>query len=182
MQIEELKKNMSVLDQVLAKTSTEIEINREPSETAQTKILKKYGRAAIQCLIISAAFCCLWMGNVEPVKLPNMLKGFIVILCGMAGAWYILLFTMLKKIKLASLTPREVISKTTLIKIMTLSGEIFLDIALTVFFTLFLSEMFGSNQLAFWLTISLLAIVLTFSVIYFWPKYIRLFNDLNSIK
>ena len=42
MKLDELKKNMSTLDQVLAKTNSDIKINVSASETAQAKILKKF--------------------------------------------------------------------------------------------------------------------------------------------
>ena len=41
MQLNELKKSMSTLEQVLAKTNSDIEINVSTSQTAKTKILKK---------------------------------------------------------------------------------------------------------------------------------------------
>lgn len=182
MKFEELKANMSVLEQVLAKTAATVEIDTKVSETAQTKILKKYRRALLQCLILAIVFGCLWIGNVNPVKLPNMLKAFITILCGMAAIWYGVLYNMMKSIRISTMTPSEIISRTTRMKLLTLTGEICLDMALTVFFTLFLSEMLTTNTLAFWLTIVLLVIVLVFSILYFWPRYVRLFSELTSIK
>lgn len=41
MQLNELKKSMSTLEQVLAKTNSDIKIDVSTSQTAKTKILKK---------------------------------------------------------------------------------------------------------------------------------------------
>lgn len=182
MRLEELKQNMSILDQVLSKTSVEVKINVDISETAQDRILKKYRQAVKNCLILTFVFICLWIGNVSSEKLPNMYKAFIVIINGVAAVWYMFLYQRLKNVKITDLSPRDLFSQTTKIKILTLSGEVIFGIALTVFFTLLLSDMFVMNQLVFWLIIGFLAISLLISATYIWPRYVALFRDLNSIK
>lgn len=182
MQLEELKKNMSVLDLVLAKTSSDIKVNIAASETAQHKILKKYRQAFMSNLVLAVVFSCLWIGNVDPVKLLNMYKAYIAVMCAAASAWYLFLFMRLRKVEISLLTPKSLFSETTKIKILTLSGEVFFGLLLTVFFTLFLSEMFVTNQLVFVLIVGLLSVSLVWSVVYVWPRYIKLFRDLNSIQ
>lgn len=182
MQLEDFKKNMSVLDQVLARTSADIKINVLASETAQSKILRRYRQAFTNCAIVAVVFCCLWIGNVNPDKLPNLYKGYITVLCALASVWYVFLFVRLKKVNIAQCSPSTLFSSTTIIKLLTLSGEIFFGMALAVFFTLLLSEMVVISQLAFWLIIGLLGISITWSAIYIWPRYIKLFNELNTIK
>lgn len=182
MKIEEIKKNLSVLDQVLSKSSVDIEINITQSQTAQSKILKKYRQFFTQSLILAIVFGCLWIGNVSSDKLPNLYKAFISIMSLLAGGWYMFLFFKLKNINISQLSPTRLFSETTTIKILTLTGEIFFGILLAVFFTLFLSEMSVSSPITFWLTIGTLIISLAISFIFILPKYLRLFHDLNSIK
>ncbi len=182
MQLVELKKNMSVLDQVLAKTSTNIEINVTASNTARERILKKYRQSCTNCLIITAVFICLLIGNVSATELPNMYKAYIAIMCAMASVWYIFLFFRLKNINISELVPRELFAATTKIKMLTLSGEIFFGIALAVFFTLLLSDMLEKSPIVFVLIVATLAFGLIRSAVYFWPRYIKLFRDLSSIK
>ena len=182
MQLDELKRNMSVLEQVLAKASADIEINLSASEPAQKKILRKYRKSFTNSLILAAVFSCLLMGNVSPEKLPNFYKLFIVILSLLAAGWYIFLFMRLKKINIARLSPTKLFSEMTTIKILTLSGEVLFGLVLTVFFTLLLSYMLDNNTLAFRLTVGFLIFALAGSVLYAWPRYIKLFGDLTTIK
>lgn len=182
MGLDDLKKNMSTLEQILAMTETDIKINVSVSETAKTKILKKFRQVATQCAIIAFVFTCLWIGNVTPDKLPNVYKAFISIMCAAASLWYIFLSSKLKKIDVASLTPAKLFSATKTIKILILSGEIVSLIALTVFFTMLLSKMVTLNLLAFYFIIATLCIGLALSLTYYLPQYLKLFRDLNSIK
>ncbi len=182
MQLEELKQNITGLDQLLAKTGSAVEVNVTASETAQGKILKNYRQSFINCLILTVVFTCLWMGNVSSLKLPNMYKAFIVIQSLLGAAWYMYLYFRLRKVDISRLTPGRLFSETTKIKLLTLSGEVFFGILLTVFFTLLLSFLMGSNPLAFWLIIATIAIALVIGVIYTWPRYMKLFRDLNSIR
>lgn len=182
MQLDELKRNMSVLEQVLARTSANIEINISASESAQSKILQKYRQSFTNSLILAAVFSCLLVGNVSPEKLPNFYKIFIVILSLLAAGWYIFLFMRLKKINIAGLPPTKLFSEMTTIKILTLSGEVFFGLALAVFFTLLLSYMLDSNPFVFGLTVGFLIVVLAGSILYAWPRYIKLFGDLTTIK
>lgn len=182
MELIELKKQMSVLEQVLSKTSAKIEVDVKTSSTAQVKILKKYRQAILNCAILAIVFACLWIGNVSPDKLPNFYKAFIVILCSGAAMWYTFLYQKLKNVKVAALSPARLISATTNIRILTLTGEIVSGIALAVFFTMLLTDMIVMSKLAFYLIIATLCGGLSYSALYFWPKYIKLFRDLNSIK
>ena len=74
MQLDELKKSMSTLEQVLAKTNTDIKINVSASETAQTKILKKIRQGFVSCIILAIVFTAMALGNIEPQSFPNYLK------------------------------------------------------------------------------------------------------------
>lgn len=182
MQLNELKTNMSVLNQVLAHTSNNIRIDRKVSQSAHTKLLIKFRQTFISCLITGCVFLCMWLGNVDPEKLPNIYKAYVSIMCLAASGWYHFLYRRLKGINIAVMTPARFICETSKIKLLTLTGEIFFGLALTVFFTLLLSFFLNYNLLAFRMTVGLLTISIIAAVIYTWPRYIKLFNDLNSIK
>lgn len=182
MQLTELKQNMSILDRMLAKTSADITVDVTASETAQSKLLKKFRQGIINNAVIAAVFASLWIGDVTPDKLPNLFKGFVSILTAIAAVWYLILFTRLKKIDIARLSPSKLLSATTTIKLLTLSGEVAFGIALAVFFTMLLTEMLATNLLAFWLIIATLVIALVWGIVYTVPRYVKLFGDLNSLR
>ena len=74
MQLNELKKSMSTLEQVLAKTNSDIKINVSTSQTAKTKILKKIRQGFVSCIILAIVFTAMALGNIEPKSFPNYLK------------------------------------------------------------------------------------------------------------
>ena len=63
MQLDEFKKSMSLLDQVLSQTSADIRINVSASQNAQTKILKKYRQAFTSCAVLAVVFVILWIAT-----------------------------------------------------------------------------------------------------------------------
>ena len=182
MQRDELKSNMSVLNRVLTHTSIDIQIDKKISESAQSKLIRKFRQAATSSFIIACVFFCMWVGNVNTVKLPIIYKAYISIMCLTSSAWYLYIYRRLRRVNVAGMTPATFICETSKIKLLTLTGEIVFGLALTVFFTLLISFFLNYNILAFRLTVGLLTIVLVFSFIYTWPRYVKLFNDLNSIK
>ena len=181
MQIEELKKNMSLLEHVLAKTDTKIKINVAASETAQKKILKRYRQGIISCTVLAVVFIIAWMGKGIFQSFQPYQRGFLAIYLTMAAVWYIFLYIKLKKINVAQLTPSRLFLKTTRLKIYTFSGEAVSVIGLAVFFTLFLSDLITVSPLAFWLCVITLAVGFIRSAVYFLPKYIELYNNLNTV-
>ena len=76
----------------------------------------------------------------------------------------------------------QIVLRNNIHQIYALSGEVVSGIALAVFFTLFLSNLNTISSLAFYLCITTLVLALILSLCYFWPKYIKLFRDLNAIK
>jgi hypothetical protein len=182
MQLDEFKKSMSLLDQVLSQTSADIRINVSASQNAQTKILKKYRQAFTSCAVLAVVFVLLWIGDVNPQALPTYIKAFLVTYLSLASAWYVFLYLKLKKVNISLLTPARLFSETTTVKLLTLYGEITLGVAAAVFFTLFLQNMLVSNLLAFWLCVVTLIASLVLSICFMWPRYIKLFRDLNTIK
>ena len=182
MQLDDLKKSMSTLDQVLAKTNTDITINVSASETAKSKILKKFRQVFTSCLIIAFVFIAMALGNQYSLSFPNYLKIGMAVYLFVAAVWYIFLFRYLKNIDIATLPPAQLFSKTTTLKLMVISSEAFFGICLAVFFTLLFQTAWVNNPIGFWA----MAVTITFAIIYgivhLWPQYIKLFRDLNSIK
>lgn len=182
MQLDELKKNMSTLEQILAMTNSDITIDVSASENAQTKILKKYRQMFTATAVLAIVFTLSWIGNMNPPTFPVHIRAFLVIYLGIASLWYVYMYFRIKKINVSRLTPAKLFSETTSIKIYALSGEVVSGIALAVFFTLFLSNLNTISSLAFYLCITTLVLALILSLCYFWPKYFKLFRDLNAIK
>lgn len=181
MQIEDLKKNMSLLEHVLAKTDTDIRINVAASETAQKKILKRYRQGFISCGILSVVFILSWVGKGIFQSFQPYQRGFLSVYLTMGAVWYIFLYITLKRINVSQLTPSSLFIKTTRLKIYTFSGEAISVIGLAVFFTLFLSDLITVSPLAFWLCVITLAVGFIRSAVYFLPKYIELYNRLNTV-
>lgn len=182
MQLDELKKSMSLLDQLLSKTNTDIKINVAASETAQNKILKKYRKGFTSTAILAVVFTAMWIGDVNSVAFPDYLCAYLIIYLSVATLWYIFLYVRFKRVNVAQLAPRIVFAESTRIKIYTISGEAVSVICLAVFFTLFLPDLMAVNPFAFWLCVATLVCGLISTGIYFLPRYIRLFNELNTIK
>ncbi len=182
MQLDELKKNMSTLDQILAKTQTEIKIDVKSSQTAQGKLLKHYRNSILANSILAIVFACQLPNPEFTTHLPKFYVAFIALIGAAATLWYIFLYMKLDKIKISQLSPTKLFSKTTKLKILTISGQMVSVVVLAVFFTLLLSHMLITNPLAFRLIIATLAFGLIWGAIYTWPRYIKLFRDLNSIK
>lgn len=182
MQLDELKKSMSTLDRVLEKTSTDISINVTASETAQAKILKKYRQSFLSTAILAIVFTLTGFGNADTSSFPTTLRVFLVVYLAVASIWYVFMYFKLKKINIAALAPARLFAATTTIRLLTLTGEIVLGIGLAVFFALFLSNLLNVNPFAFWACIATIAGAGVWGVAYMWPKYIRLFHDLNTIK
>ena len=181
MQIEELKKNMSLLEHVLAKTDTDIKINVKASETAQKKILKRYRHGFISCAVLAVVFIISCFGKSVFQSFQPYQRGFLAIYLTMGALWYMFLYIALKRINVSQLKPSSLFIKTTRLKIYTFSGEALSVIGLAVFFTLFLSDLITVSPLAFWLCVITLAVGFIRSVVYFLPKYIELYNRLNTV-
>lgn len=182
MELDELKKSMSTLEQVLARTNTDIKINVSASETAQTKILKKFRQGSIYCLIFAAVFTAAAIGGINPLSFPLGLKIYVVVYLLLAAIWYVFMYRKLRRINIASLSPAKLFSKTANIKILMLSGEIFFGIGMVILFTLLFPSAWTFNRVGFWAILVGLVAAIIFSVVHYWPQYIKLFRDLNSIK
>lgn len=182
MQLDELKKSMSTLEQVLAKTDTEIKINISASETAQTKILKKFRQGFIGCLILAAVFAAAAIGGINPHSFPVTLKIYLVVYLLFGTIWYIFMYIKLRNINIAALPPAELFSRTATLRLLVLSGEIVFGIGIVILLTLLLPNAWAYNRTSFWAMAAGLVAAVIFSVVHYWPQYIRLFRELDSIK
>ena len=100
----------------------------------------------------------------------------------LAGSWYIFLYLKLRRIDVATVAPAQLFSETANFKMLMLSGEIFFGIGIVILFTLLFPNAWAFNRVGFWAMIATLAAAITFSAVHYWPQYIKLFRDLNSIK
>ena len=190
MQLDELKKSMSTLEQVLAKTNTDIKINVSASktinvstsETAKSKILKKFRKAYTSLLLVAIIFVAAAIYNINPISFPLYLKIYLSSFLAIGAIWYIYLYRKLKSINIAVLSPKQLFSKTATIKLLTLSGEIFIGMCLVFFFALLLPSVWTFHRIGFWIMTIGLILGIVYSIFHYWPQYINLFRDFNSIK
>lgn len=181
MQLDELKRKMSALDQILGSSKIDIKINVKASTNAQDKILRKYFQAFTSSAILAAVFAVLLIAGVNADTFPLHMQTFLVIYLGVAALWYAFLYFRLRSISVPTLLPAQLFKKVAMLKILTLSGEIVLGIGLAVFFTLLISERIISGTVVLALFFATLAFALAFGVLFLWPEYIRLFRSLTSV-
>lgn len=182
MELNELKKSMSTLEQVLAKTDADISINVSASETAKSKILRKLRQGVVVNLVLAVVFTAAAIGNINPLSCPLYLKVYLASFLAMAAVWYAFIYRKLNRIDVTALPPAKLFAQTASLKLMVISGEIFFGICLVVLFTLLFQNAWMYNRFGFWAMAIGLSVVLIISVVYYLPKYIRLFRELNSIK
>lgn len=182
MQLDELKKSMSTLEQVLAKTNSDIKIDVSTSQTAKTKILRKFRQGFVSCIILAIVFAAMALGDIASQSFPNYLKIGMAVCLAVGAIWYIFIYSRLNRIDVAALPPADLFSKTAYIKLMMISGEIFFIVCLVVFFTLLFQSFWNYNQRGFWAMVATLLFAVIYGIVHVWPQYIRLFRDLSSIK
>lgn len=182
MQLNELKKSMSTLEQVLAKTNSDIRIDVSASKTAQAKILKKFRQGFICCLILAMVFAAGAIGGINLQSFPLGLKIYLVIYLMLGAVWYGYMYRKLRGINIAALPPAKLFSKTANIKMLMLSGEIFFGIGIVILFTILFPTAWAFNRIGFWAMIITLVGAIIYSIVDYWPQYIKLFRDLNSIR
>ena len=182
MELSDLKKNMNVLEQVLAKSNEEFKIDISASETAQSKLVKVYKQNIRNCLFASIIPVVLLLSGSNPGNFPLYLKIFLLVYLLLGAGWYAFLWTTNKKINIITLTPISLLTATSKLKLYTLAGEIFFIVGLTVFFSLFLSNLWEFSPLSFGLVIGTLLFGITFTLTFYVPKLRKIFNELESIK
>ena len=182
MELSNLKKNMSVLEQVLAKSNEEITIDLSASETAQSKLAKVFQQNLRNCLLVSIIPVVLLVSGSNTSIFPLNLKIFLLVYLLLAASWYVFLWNKTEKINIISLTPVSLLTATSKLKLYTLAGEIFFIVGLTVFFSLFLSNLWDFSLLSLGLVIGTLLFGITFTLTYYVPKLRKIFNEMEAIK
>ena len=182
MELSDLKKDMSVLEQILAKSNEEFMIDVSASETAQSKLEKVYKQNVRNCLLASIIPVILLLSGSNTESIPQYMKIYLLVYLFLGAAWYAFLWVTVKKINIISLTPISLINATSKLKLFTLAGEIFFIVGLTVFFSLFLSNLWNFSPLCFGLVIGTLLFGITFTLTFYVPKIRKIFKELESIK
>ena len=94
----------------------------------------------------------------------------------------VFLYRRLKSIDIAALAPAKLISITSTLKLLALSGEVFFGIGIAVLFALLIPDIWAFNRIGFWAVIVALVFAIIYSIVHLWPQYIKLFRDLNTLK
>lgn len=182
MQLDEFKKSMTVLDQVLAKTGSKIEIDVKTSHKAKSWLLRLYLADAIICLIVGLVFLSHITFDIYAPLLPGYIRIYVAVFSITAALWYGFLYLKLRSMDVATLTPSEVISRTNRVKFLTLTGEIVFAIAIAVLFTMLFPFLLRHDVFAFRQMIVFLCIAFGWFLLSLLPKIIRSFRELNAIK
>lgn len=182
MQLNELKKSMSTLEQALAKTNNEITIDTSASATARARLLKKFRKGFICCLVLAVVFAATAIGDTNPVSIPLHIKIYLSSFLALGAIWYISLYRKLTGIQISDIAPSQLLAETSTIKLLTISGEIFFGGCLIVLFALLLPHEWIYSPIGFWATVIVLMIGVLLGFIHYIPQYRKLFRDLNSIK
>lgn len=182
MQLDELKKNMTFLEQVLARTGSEIRIDVEASRSAQAKILKKYRQAFMSAAILAAVFGLLWAGGIDSMKLSAGIRAYLEVYLVIASVWYAFLYWRLRGVSIATLKPADLYARVSRIRILTVTGEVVLGIGVAVFLTLIVYCRVISGAVVLCMFFGTIAVAVALAVFYFWPEYARLFRALTSIR
>ncbi len=183
MNLDELKKSMSTLDDVLAqKSGQSIDFNTETCNTAQKIIMKQFRSGALSCIILAIVFLIAWNTGLGNDAFPLAYKLYLGIFLAVAAVWYGFLYFKTKKINIAIATPMQTMKQVASLRFYTLTGEIVLGMAIAVFFTLFLSNLWVVGQYRFWIVLAATVIFLVLLVTVFLPKTIRNFKNLTAME
>ncbi len=181
MNLDELKKSMSTLDDVLAqKSNNPINLNSEICNSAQIRIAKQYRRNILNCSVLAAVFITMWISGTGESSFPVGIKGFLGIYMAVAAVVYLFLYRFIKKIQPATSTPMQMMKQVASLRLYTLVAEIFFAIILAVFFTIFLSNLWALGTYTFWLVAVALLVNIIIAVIML-PKKIRDFRELTAM-
>jgi len=183
MNLDELKKSMSTLDDVLAeKSSEEINFNIATCDTAQKRIMKKFRQGATSCAIIGVVFLIAWNAGLGNDAFPLAYKLFLGAFLVISAIWYTFLYFKIKKINIVVSTPMQTMKQVASLRLYALTGEIVLGMVVVVFFTLFLSNLWVVGQYRFWIVITAIVVFIVLWVTVYLPRTIRDFKNLTATK
>lgn len=181
MNLDELKKSMSTLDDVLAQKGNEpIMLNTGKCNAAQGRIAKQYRKSTRMCAVLAIVFITMWLAGINDTSFPSVLKGFLGIYMALAAVWFSFLYFKTKKINVATDTPIRIMGQVASLRLYALTGEIILGVILAVFFTIFLSNLWVVGQYKFWIVCGALLICLLIGAVLL-PGKIRDFRNLTSV-
>jgi len=181
MNLDEFKKSMSTLDDVLAQKSGDtITLSTSTCDTAQKRIMKKFRQGASSCAIIAVVFLIAWNAGLGNDAFPLAYKLYLGAFLAVAAVWYTFLYFKTKKINIAVSTPMQTMKQVASLRFYALTGEIVLGMAMVVFFTLFLSNLWVVGQYRFWIVITATVVFLILLVTVFLPRTIRDFKNLTA--
>ena len=181
MNLDELKKSMSTLDDVLAQKSNEpINFSTTTCDSAQSRVAKLYRNGILNCSVLAVVFIILWISGTDQSSFPLAMKGFLGIYMAAAAIVYMLLYRAINKIKPATSTPMQMMKQVASLRLYTLVAEIFFAIVLAVFFTIFLSNLWTLGSYTFWLVAGALLVSLIIAFIML-PRKIRDFRELTAV-
>lgn len=181
MNLEELKKSMSTLDDVLAqKGGDAINFNASICHSAQARVARQYRRNILMCSVLAAVFTVLWLSRTDNAAFPVAMKGFLGIYMAVAAMLYAVLYCLIKKIRITSDTPMAVMQQVSSLRLYTLTVEIVLAIVLVVFFTIFLGNLWTLSAYRFWLVAGAIFACVIIGAIML-PGKIKDFRELTAI-
>ncbi len=183
MELNELKKSMSTLDDLLATKSVNfINFNVATCDNAQKRIMKMYRKGAFSCIIIAIVFLIAWNAGLGNDAFPLSYKLFLEIFLAIGAIWYSLLYYKTKKINIAVSKPMQTLKQVSALRLYALTGEIVLGMAMVVFFTLFMSNLWIVGKYRFWIVTAAIVVFIVLLVTVYIPKTIRDFKNLTAIK
>lgn len=183
MELDDLKKSMATLDDLLAEKSGDtIKFNTTTCNTAQKRIMKQYRKGSISCVILAVVFLIAWNVGLGHDAFPLAYKFFLEIFLTVSAFWYAYLFFKTRKINIVVSTPMQTLRQATSLRFCTLTGEIVLGMAMVVFFTLFLSNLWIVGRYRFWIISAAIVIFIALLVTVYIPRTIRDFKNLTAIK
>lgn len=183
MQLDDLKKSMSTLDDILAEKSVgNIHLDTETCANAQNRVMSKYRKGALSCAILAVVYLIGWNVGLGKDAFPLAYKLYLGIYLVIATLWYSYLYVKTKKINIAVYTPMQTLKQVSTLRLYTLTGEIVLGMAMAVFFTLFLSNLWVVGRYRFWVIIAATVVYTVLLITIFIPRTIRDFKNLSAIE
>lgn len=182
MNLEEMKNNMTVIDNLLEKTNNKVEIDRIRIDNAKSKLEKKFSDSSKANLIVCGVFTIVLLKAGHDVNFSLPYRAIIPILTLLGSGWYYYLYKQVKAIDLFKFPPVKLIERLSSLKLKILSGEALTIILLAIIFSLFLPQLITKSALGFWLCVATLALALILSLFFYIPRYKRILNDLTSLK
>lgn len=177
-----MKKNMSLIDQLLERTNSPIQIDTQKVSNAKTKLEKKFFEGVKINAILCVIFLIIWFnsGNDTNITFPYRIVVSIITFVG--SLWYLYLYQMVKKIDIYNLTPKALFAKISNLKLTLFSGQVAITVIIVVIFTIFLPQICTKSLLGFYFCIATIIAAIAISIFVYIPRYKKIFKDLIAIK